>query len=107
MAQEDLSSLDDFFDAAAGAKKVGIVVFPQLRTPESVARLLAQIALLERWTLSPVAWGKHAQPGVVPLALTFRTQGGLRSDAMGLAPIGTMPATRRACYVAVASRIRS
>lgn len=92
-----------FFDASAASGHVGVAVFPDLRTADQVALLVSELSASPRWKASVVPWRHHAQANVAPLALRFETRGGLMSDAMGFAPLGTMPATRRAPYVAVAA----
>lgn len=47
-------------------------------------------------------WRKHARRGAGLVGLHFTTADGERSSVMGFAPLGCMPVTRRAPYVAIA-----
>jgi hypothetical protein len=87
-------------DAAAHSEAV-LAIFPDLRTPEDVARLLDSLSRGEGWSCREVEWKEHARADIL-IGLGWRTPTGQMTSAMGLAPLGTMPITRRAPYVAIA-----
>ncbi|MBK8942891.1 MAG: hypothetical protein IPM79_36160 [Polyangiaceae bacterium] len=89
-------------DGAAAIMKPLLVLFPRMRTPADVAQHLVLLASRPRWSLRRLAWRKIDRPGDVPLSLLFKTHDGLTFAALGLAPLGSMPVTRRAPYVAMA-----
>ena len=104
---ERIAQWDTFLDDAGCEKRVGVVILPRLRTPEEVSALLVVVGRAPRWTCKPVAWKKHGRPDDVLVGVSWRTaveEEGLRlgSSVIGFAPIGSMPVTRRAPYVALA-----
>jgi hypothetical protein len=88
-------------DGAAAASEPQIILFPSMRTATEVARLVARLAARRRWSLRRLTWRAAGRASDVPLSLRFTTQAGLTFAAMGLAPLGSMPVTRRAPYVAM------
>ena len=81
---------------------VAIVLFPSVRTPTDLAHTLAALCKEPRWQLGEESWPKgRERPDSVALSLTWKTSSGDVSDAMGVAPLGTMPVTRRTPYMAI------
>lgn len=102
LTEADVLQLDTFVDEAAEKANFAVILFPRVRTPRGVGRLLKTFATGDRWQIERVPWRKHARDGAGLVGLYFRTKEGLRSSVMGFAPIGCMPVTRRAPYVALA-----
>lgn len=116
MAFTKLDSLDDGGDTlpevlagglrgAAEIGKIGVLLFPEMRRIDELAKL---ITILARGTDS--GWSVAVrEPGTgfstradeVPIRITLRTRHDAASNVMGIAPIGTMPITRRAPYFAL------
>lgn len=95
-------ALDALFDVAATRHVPAVAVFPQIRTE---SELVAQLGLLladERWSLS-IEHPTGLDTDDVLVGLRWRTSGGLSSAVMGLAPLMTMPLTRRAPHVCLAA----
>ncbi|MBX3275421.1 MAG: hypothetical protein KF729_34465 [Sandaracinaceae bacterium] len=98
---EDLpTDIESALDTAAEARAAAVVVFPELRTAPDICSLLALLHGRERWRMERVPWKTHARPDAL-VGLWWRTAAGNHTSVMGLAPLGSMPATRRAPYVAL------
>jgi hypothetical protein len=87
-------------DAAAHSEAI-LAIFPDLRAPEHVAQLLDSLSRDAAWSCAEIAWKEHPREDLL-LSLEWTTPNGHRTSAMGLGPLGTMPLTRRAPYVAIA-----
>jgi len=100
------SHLEDIattIDAAARDDQVAVLLFPKLRTEEEIAQLILALARGDRWSASIGAWKNPAKHGPgVPISLRWRTPEPRTMQTIGFASLLTMPATRRAPYVAVA-----
>lgn len=96
------AALSGFFTSAALMMRPGIAVFPELRTADDVVGLLLELAGKPGWSLSRAEWKKHARDDEL-VSLWWRTPAGLRTSVMGFAPVGSMPVTRRAPFVAIAA----
>ncbi|HEX8697870.1 MAG TPA: hypothetical protein VF815_03445 [Myxococcaceae bacterium] len=96
------TDLSGFFRGAATTERPGIAVFPEFRTAEEVVGLLMGLAGKSGWSLSRVKWGKYER-GDELVGLGWRTPAGLLTSVMGFAPLGSMPVTRRAPFVAIAA----
>lgn len=98
------AALETQIDSCATAKEVAAVVFPRLRTTEDIARLLWQLSTSplpsgpSRWQCKRVDLGRADD---VAIGLWWTTATGPLSSVMGFAPLGSMPVTRRAPYVAI------
>lgn len=97
-----LADIERIIDTSAAAGQIALFLFPRLREAADVVRLLALLARHERWRCSPVDWGASKRDGYALLGLDWITGSGATSSAMGFAPLGSMPVTRRAPYVAIA-----
>lgn len=86
-------------DAAAHSEAV-LAIFPDLRTPDEVAGLIESLSRHIAWSYSEIRWKEHPRPDLL-VSLEWDTPSGQKSSAMGLAPFGTMPLTRRAPYVCI------
>jgi len=102
LAAEDLPDIEHLIDDAAAREQIALFLFPRLRTPRDVAALALTLSQHERWTCSNVEWGAAKRDGCSLLSLNWTTQSGAPSSAIGFAPLGSMPVTRRAPYVAIA-----
>jgi hypothetical protein len=78
-----------------------LFVFPELRYDEDVARLAASLAADKNWQLVPRSWPVGCERRDVLFELNWRTPSGNLSSALGLAPFGAMPVTRRAPFVSL------
>jgi hypothetical protein len=90
------------FDRSASEEFFAVILFPRVRTPRGIVRLLQTLCTNDRWSAKRVLWKKHSRAGVTPVGLEYRAASGERSSVMGLAPLGCMPITRRAPYIALA-----
>ncbi|MEZ4297235.1 MAG: hypothetical protein R3B70_19880 [Polyangiaceae bacterium] len=102
LTSDDLLDAEQLIDRAAKEKQFALMLFPRLRTAEDIAGLLLSLASHPRWRCSRVAWRKHPRDADQLLSLNWITADGTPSSAIGFAPIGSMPVTRRAPYVAIA-----
>jgi hypothetical protein len=101
LADADVPQLDRFIDDAATQGNFAVILFPRVRTTRGITRIIRTLNAGERWEASPVAWRNHARSGAALVGLRFRTTDRDRSSVMGFAPLGCMPVTRRAPYVAL------
>lgn len=103
LVETDVPMLNGSIDAAVDDEFFTVILFPRVRTPRGIIRVLRALCENERWSARRVPWrNKHPRAGVTPIGLEFRAASGERSSVMGLAPLGCMPVTRRAPYVALA-----
>jgi len=77
------------------------MIFPSLRTHEDVADACRILSRSPRWKAERQSYS-CAVTGCEGLRMDWTTRSGMRSAAMGFAPFGEMPVTRRAPYVALA-----
>ncbi len=98
----DVDAIGGFVDGTATNEVVAVVLFPSIRTAADLVDALLALTRDERWQLADAGWpvGQERADSTA-LSLTWRTKSGGLSDAMGIAPLGTMPVTRRAPYVAI------
>jgi hypothetical protein len=100
VAQPDL--VDQVFDLAAQQGTPGIIVIPAIRHEAQLVDQLRTLQRGARWTVSRVEVdGLETEDLLV--GLTWRTREGRSSLPMGFGPFSTMPATRRAPYVCLAT----
>lgn len=78
------------------------MIFPFLRTEGELVEQLRRLETGDRWTLS-----RERVEGLVTddvlIGLQWRTDKGLISQPMGFGPFPTMPVTRRAPYICLAT----
>lgn len=103
LTEAEVAEVDSFIDVAAASRDFAVILFPRVRTPRGIVRLLRTLATGERWRASRVPWRKHPRDGAALVGLHFKTTDGDQSSVMGFAPLGCMPVTRRAPYVALAA----
>ena len=103
-APSDVDGLNTWLDGLAKRKEVGLILWPLLRTADDVASVVRTLQTNTRWECTIVPWDGHKHPQVdhVLVAINWRTPNGDLSSAMGFAPLGCMPVTRRGPYVALA-----
>jgi hypothetical protein len=101
LAKTDIPTIEGVIDAAAEDGKATAIIFPHLRTAASISRMLGVLASGDRWSVDRVPWGKYERPDAALVRVLWRTSDQLSSSVGGFAPLGTMPATRRAPYVAL------
>jgi len=99
---EAVAGIDAFIDGSGTSDHFAVIHFPRLRTPRGIGRLLRTLGDAERWTASRVPWREHSRDGAALVGLNFRTSHGELTSVMGFAPLGCMPVTRRAPFVALA-----
>lgn len=95
-------TLAAFFTSVARMHRPGIAVFPEIRTAEDIVELLVGLAGKSGWSLSREEWKKYPRSDEL-VGLWWQTPAGQRTSMMGFAPLGSMPVTRRAPFVAVAA----
>lgn len=98
--EEDVALLDDAMIAAAEDQALAILVFPELRTGDDIAKLINVLARAERWQVTLPARGEHPFDDTL-VGIWWTTPAGDITSVMGLAPLGEMPVTRRAPHVAL------
>lgn len=85
---------------AAGHHEAALLIFPDLRRDEDVAALVDGLGQHPSWIVSEVEWKEFPRPDLL-IGLDWKTPTGHISTAMGMAPLATMPVTRRAPYVSL------
>lgn len=101
--RDAVAGLEAFIDTSGAANRFAVVLFPRLRTARGIGRMLQTLATRERWRASRLEWRHHPREGAALVGLRYRTVHGEESSVMGFAPLGCMPVTRRAPYVALAA----
>jgi hypothetical protein len=94
--------IDALFDAAAGEHLPAIVVLPWIRSEEELLEQLQCLASGDRWRISRETV-KQLTTRDLLVGIQWTTAAGLVSMPMGFAPFATMPVTRRAPYVCLAT----
>jgi hypothetical protein len=94
--------LDKIFETAASDAIPGFAVFPAIRTEEQLVDQLKILATGERWTVRRVTVAGLTTDDLL-LGLEWKTSGEFISLPMGFGPFVTMPTTRRAPYVCIAT----
>jgi hypothetical protein len=96
------AEIDVAFDAAASERRPAFVLFPAIRDESALVAQLRLLSSGERWNVSrEVVRGLATNDLLVGLRWT--TQDGTASMPMGFGPFPTMPVTRRAPYVCIAT----
>jgi hypothetical protein len=98
----DHGQMAAFVDGTADRQVTAVLLFPELRTARDIADLLVALRRRERWQVTRARWPRgYRKRDSIAFSLEWRTRANGVCDAMGLAPLGTMPITRRAPYVAI------
>jgi hypothetical protein len=93
--------LDPVLRDAASHSEALLLIFPDLRTPVDVARLIDLFSADTAWTCDELKWKDHPRDDDILISVEWMTPTGHKTSAMGLAPLGSMPLTRRAPYVSI------
>ncbi|MFO7561104.1 MAG: hypothetical protein R6X02_00565 [Enhygromyxa sp.] len=100
-----LDDVDSRIDRAATDGDVALLVFPRVTAESEIVELAQHLQRGERWSVEvrscPDSLGEFKRRAL-GLSIEFETRKGIRSQAMGFAPSGFMPVTRRAPFVALA-----
>jgi hypothetical protein len=95
-----LEYLNEHFRGAANTEQTAVAIFPALQTEGEVIHLLQVLTSNVRWRVRRV---ESPSFGAALVGLEWQTDFGPWAQAMGFAPLLTMPTTRRAPYVAIAA----
>ncbi len=102
-SDELLGNLDPFLERSRGERTFPFVLLPRIRTARQIVSLLALLRTSERWEITVAEWPSgSATRSDVAVGLLWKNPNGFRAAVMGFAPMGSMPVTRRAPYVALA-----
>lgn len=100
--QLDVTRLNRLLDECSRQQTPAVVIFPNVRSVGAVADLVHQLASDQRWTCSrPRIAGFQRNDDLVRILWRSPFEG-WASEVMGLAPLLTMPVTRRAPFVGLA-----
>jgi hypothetical protein len=102
LAAGDIASVDEVIATAGMHDRFVVLLFPHVRSVREIGILLETLDKGSRWRCSHVPWAKHERTWDDLVSVEWRTDEGRWSSAMGFAPAGEMPATRRSPYVALA-----
>ncbi|MEO0324483.1 MAG: hypothetical protein AAF447_16090, partial [Myxococcota bacterium] len=91
-----VTDINGQLDACGRRERAACIVFPSVASGEDLVRLLELLSANSRWRCR--VW----EPGSTRLCVDWRTQSGSWSQTLGLAPLFSMPATRRTPYLAIA-----
>ena len=97
-----LDELEEQVDAAGKTQDVSMLVCPRIESEAGIIELLRHLAQGRRWQVRVHEPRGRPESQMLGLGVTFETTTGDRSAAMGFAPSGFMPVTRRAPFVALA-----
>lgn len=96
----DLEDLDSHCDSATRQDYIAVLVFPRISSDCEIIELARHLQTSSRWTIGS---SRHpSDPSLLGLSIRYQTQTGAYSSAMGFAPSGKMPVTRRAPYTMLA-----
>jgi hypothetical protein len=98
---ETVTLVEGEMEVAAHAGKAVLVTFPLMRSAADVSRLVVALRQSDRWDVAEEEGAPADSAPGLRIAMTRRTANGQQSRVMGLAPLGSMPVTRRAPYVAL------
>lgn len=100
--EELLGILDPFLEQSCIEGRFPFVLLPRVRDGIGIVQLLALLRDAPRWEVAPTPWSHRApERRDVAISVHWKTPGLMRAVAMGFAPLGSMPVTRRAPYVAL------
>ncbi|MBN4049554.1 hypothetical protein JYT86_00690 [bacterium AH-315-N03] len=98
---ESIRQIESFLDGAGDQKSAAVIVLPKSRAERQIIQLLTLLSDRPRWRVDRVHWKPKRARDDVLIGLWWETTSGDRTSVMGLAPLGSMPATRRAPYLAL------
>ncbi len=90
------SELDRNLDQYAAQQKAAILLFPFITSEAGLVEELKRLLDSGRWRIT-----ERTVADVVHIGIEWQTHGRERSDAMGFAPLPSMPVPRRAPYFAI------
>jgi hypothetical protein len=90
----DTDELALVLDQCAAEERVALVLFPRIRDTDEIARLVGTLATHPRWRVA-IDPAMARDDGEVGIQLTWSTIESRSTNAMGFAPLGYMPVTRR------------
>jgi hypothetical protein len=94
-----VQKLSDHIRLAASAEQLAVAVFPDVGTGAQLRAFIDLLGATPGWTVVRV---RPELPERYAVDVRWRSSPALESSVTGFAPLGTMPVTRRAPYVAVA-----
>ena len=94
--------LDDVLDTSAAMHLPAVIILPTIRTEGDLLEQLAVLAQGERWSVTRETVAALATDDLL-LGIQWKTSAGRTSLPMGFGPFATMPVTRRAPYVCLAT----
>lgn len=98
LPDDQIDSLNRLLEGCAEIKQAGIFLFPGVGDQEQLVAIVQKLASSDRWELET---SLDEARGML-VRLLWRTADGHMSDTLGMAPLLTMPLTRRAPYCAIA-----
>lgn len=96
------AEIDVAFDAAAAGQWPAFILFPAIRNESALVAQLELLSSGERWKVSRETV-KGLTTSDLLVGLRWTTRDGTTSMPMGFGPFPTMPVTRRAPYVCIAT----
>lgn len=105
-APQVTTGLDTFFDDCAARSVPGLAIFPAVQTVEELVRLLEQLHRLPRWSCSTPSIPSFTRSADLVRVLWKTPNPDWQSEVMGLAPLVTMPITRRSPHTCLADQRR-
>jgi hypothetical protein len=94
--------VDVLFDTAAAESQPAFLVFPAIRDESALVAQLQRLRSGQRWTVKSETV-KGLTTSDLLVGLRWTTRDGMTSMPMGFGPFPTMPVTRRAPYVCIAT----
>lgn len=98
----DTDEIADFMDRAGIARRVAVLLGPDMRNSDEIATLLRVLAEHPRWAIQSKP-ELARDDGEVGVCMTWTTSAGQTTHAMGFAPLAYMPASRRGPFPAIAA----
>ncbi|MBC8068976.1 MAG: hypothetical protein IAG13_11635 [Deltaproteobacteria bacterium] len=98
----DADELELVLDGCGRDERVAVLLLPSVRRIEELATIIITLARHPRWRVRVVP-AMARDDAEVAIQMTWTTEQGLTTNAMGFGPLAEMPATRRAPYFALAA----
>lgn len=98
----DSEEIADFMDRAGNARRVAMLLGPDIKSDDEIATLLRVLAKHPRWDIQskPELARDETEIGV---CMRWTTSAGRTTHGMGFAPSAYMPVSRRGPFVALAA----
>lgn len=97
---EVAANIARFLDNAGTRSRVAIIFAPTVRNDDQIMALIQTVSAHERWTVR-LRDDLARNPDEVGVQMSWTTKAGDSTDAMGFAPTGYMPLSRRAPFTAL------